>query len=78
MNVLLRNPKRQVEIRGPLTVRALLEQLDVNPEGVLVIRGDTLVVKDDHLSDDDEVEIRPVVSGGCDGAPVTGRGTTSR
>lgn len=65
MKVVLRNPRREVEVDGPLRVRALLERLDVTREAVLVIRGDTLVTDDAVLQDDDEVEIRPVVSGGC-------------
>lgn len=62
--MLLRNPKREVDVRGPLSVRALLDRLAINPESVLVIRGDTLAAKDEQLTDDDVVEIRPVVSGG--------------
>lgn len=65
MKVVLRNPRREVEMAGPLTVSALLERLDVNPESVLVIQGDTLVTRDARLSDTDIVEIRPVTSGGA-------------
>ena len=65
MKVLLRNPRREVEVAGPTTVRALLASLDLNPESVLVIVGDELVTHDAHLSDDDSVEIRPVTSGGA-------------
>ncbi len=50
---------------GPMRVHALLERLEINRESVLVIRGDTLVTGDVQLADDDEVEIRPVVSGGA-------------
>jgi len=64
VKVVLRNPRREVEIDGPLTVTALLERLDVNPESVLVIRGDALVTRDTRLTDTDTVEIRPVTSGG--------------
>ena len=64
--MLLRNPRRELEMAGPLTVAALLEQLDVNPESVLVIQGDTLVTRDARLSDADVVEIRPVTSGGAE------------
>ncbi len=64
MRILLRNPRRQLEVAGPLRVHALLERLAINKESVLVIRGDTLVTGDALLSDADEVEIRPVVSGG--------------
>ena len=66
VKVLLRNPRREVEIAGPLSVHALLGRLDLNREAVLVIRGDTLVPGDAMLDDADTVEIRPVVSGGGD------------
>jgi sulfur carrier protein len=64
VKVLLRNPRREVEIPGPLTVAALLQRLELNPESVLVISGDTLVTRDERLGDRDTVEIRPVMSGG--------------
>ncbi|MGH9038526.1 MAG: MoaD/ThiS family protein [Acidimicrobiia bacterium] len=64
MKVLLRNPKREVELPGPVRVSKLLEHLGINPETVLVIRNDTLVTHDEHLDEPDVVEIRPVISGG--------------
>lgn len=64
MKVLLRNPRRELDVPGPLRVHALLERLDLNRESVLVIRGDTLVTGDAVLEDDDSVEVRPVISGG--------------
>jgi sulfur carrier protein len=65
MKVVLRNPRRELTVEGPVTVSALLERLEVNPESVLVICGDTLVTRDARLADDDTVEIRPVISGGA-------------
>jgi sulfur carrier protein len=65
VKVVLRNPRRQLEMEGPIRVHALLERLEINRESVLVIRGDTLVTGDEQLLEDDEVEIRPVVSGGA-------------
>jgi sulfur carrier protein len=65
MRVVLRNPRRELELPAPRTVAQLLTHLDVVPESVLVIRNDTLATRDEHLSDDDVVEIRPVVSGGA-------------
>jgi sulfur carrier protein len=65
VRVLLRNPRRELEVPGPLRVNALLTQLEVNRESVLVIRGDTLVTGDALLADDDDVELRPVISGGA-------------
>lgn len=66
MQVRLRNPKRELELRGPMRVHALLAKLEVNRESVLVIRGDTIVPGDELLDDTDVVEIRPVISGGAD------------
>ena len=64
MKVHLRNPARTLEVDGPVSIVALLRRLDLNRESVLVIRGGTLVPGDAMLADDDEVEIRPVISGG--------------
>ncbi len=63
--MVLRNPRRELEVPGPLTVSALLERLQLNPESVLVIQGDTLVTRDARLANADVVEIRPVTSGGA-------------
>ena len=65
MKVLLRNPRRELDVQGPVRVHALLDRLELNRESVLVIAGDTLVTGDALLADDAEVEIRPVISGGC-------------
>ena len=65
MKVLLRNPRREIEVAGPTTVAALLASLDVKAESVLVIVGDELVTNDARLADDARVEIRPVISGGA-------------
>jgi sulfur carrier protein len=65
VRVLLRNPKREIEVDGPVRVSALLARLDLNRESVLVIKGDTLVPGDDLLENDDQIEIRPVISGGA-------------
>ena len=64
MRVLLRNPLRELDVSGPVSVTALLPRLELNRESVLVIRGDTLIPRDAVLADEDEVEIRPVISGG--------------
>jgi sulfur carrier protein len=65
MKVLLRNPRRELDVPAPRTVGQLLTVLDVVPESVLVIRNDTLATHDERLHDDDVVEIRPVTSGGA-------------
>ncbi len=65
MRVRLRNPDRAVEVAGGRTVRDMLGELDVDPDTVLVIRSGELVTREVVLSEDDEVEVRPVISGGA-------------
>jgi sulfur carrier protein len=65
MKVVLRNPRREIDVAGPMSVGKLLNQLELNRESVLVIRGDTLVPGDATLDDSDVIEIRPVISGGA-------------
>lgn len=65
VKVVLRNPRRELDVDGPISVVALLRRLDLNRESVLVIQGDTLVPGDALLDDTDTVEIRPVISGGA-------------
>lgn len=64
MKVLLRQPRREVDVTGVRTVRQLLNRLEIVSESVLVIRDDELLTDDVHLSDADVIELRPVISGG--------------
>ncbi len=61
---MLRNPNRELELAGPISVVKLLKELELNRESVLVISEGTLIPGDAVLSDADTVEIRPVISGG--------------
>jgi sulfur carrier protein len=65
MKVVLRHPKREVVVEGPLNVRELLRHLDIVPESVLVIRGNELLTRSDRVDVDDIIELRPVISGGA-------------
>ncbi len=65
VKVRLHNPRRDLDIEGPITIINLLARLDLNREAVLVVRDGELVPGDESLSDDDAIEIRPVISGGA-------------
>ena len=64
MKIVLRNPRREVQVAGGRRVKDILRELDIVPETVLVIRGDTLVTLDQVVGDDETLELRPVMSGG--------------
>jgi sulfur carrier protein len=69
MKVLLRNPRREVDVPGNRRVKDVLRELEILPETVLVIRGDELVTADQVVGDGDTIELRPVMSGGREGRP---------
>ena len=65
MKVRLRNPDREVEVAGGRPVQAVLDELGVNPDTVLVIRAGELITRETRLDEHDELEVRPVISGGA-------------
>ncbi|WP_336251081.1 MoaD/ThiS family protein [Stomatohabitans albus] len=65
MNVQLRNPDNRIELPGERVVADVLKELEINPETVLVIYQDTLVMPNTVIPADGTIEIRPVISGGA-------------
>lgn len=66
MKIKLRNPSREVELAGGKRVKDVLKELDILPGTVLVIRGSDLLTADEVVGEGDELEVRPVMSGGSD------------
>jgi sulfur carrier protein ThiS len=65
VKVRLRNPDRETDVRGGRPVREVLADLGVDPDTVLVIRRAELITRETKVEDTDELEIRPVISGGA-------------
>lgn len=64
MKVILRNPRREVELDGVRRVADVFRRLELVPESYLVIRSGELVTNEDAVADHDVLELRPVISGG--------------
>jgi len=64
VKVILRNPRREVDVAGNRRVKDILRELHIIPETVLVICGDDLVTADQVVREGDTIELRPVMSGG--------------
>jgi sulfur carrier protein len=69
VKVILRNPRKEIEVDGRRRVKELLVELDILPSTVLVIRGNELLTGDTVVGGDDVLEVRPVMSGGSAGTP---------
>lgn len=65
MKVKLRNPDREVLMDGGRPVSSVLDELGIAVDTVLVIRAGELITRETSVRDDDELEIRPVISGGA-------------
>ena len=64
MKLFLEQQNQNKEIRFTGTVGGLLKHIAVNPETVLVSRGDELLTESDQVSDTDSIKLLSVVSGG--------------
>ena len=67
MKVILRNPRREVDVDGKRRVKDLLSELGILPSTVLVIRDNELLTGDAMVGGNDVLEVRPVMSGGRGG-----------
>jgi sulfur carrier protein len=66
MKVIIRRPRREVDMPGGRRVRDLLRELQINPETVLVVRGQDLLTSDELIKDEETVEVISAISGGTD------------
>ena len=64
MKVILRNPRREVDLEGVHRVLDLFKRLELTSESYLAIREGELLTTDDAVADQDVIELRPVISGG--------------
>jgi sulfur carrier protein len=65
MKVIIRRPRREVEMSGSRRVRDLLRELQINPETVLVVRGQDLLTPDEIIKDEETIEVVSAISGGA-------------
>lgn len=64
MKVVICNPRRELELSGKKRVDKLLEELGLNPESHIVVRGREMLTRDEWIEPSDTVEIISAISGG--------------
>ena len=62
--MVLRNPRREVELDGVRRVSDLFKRLDLGSESYLAIRQGELLTTEETVANEDVIELRPVISGG--------------
>ena len=62
--MILRNPRREVELAGVRRVADLFKRLELVSESYLAIRQGELLTSEEAVADEDVIELRPVISGG--------------
>jgi sulfur carrier protein len=46
------------------SVKELLDELKINPNTVIIVKNNEIVLEDEQLDDNDEIKILSVISGG--------------
>ena len=65
MRVILRLPERkEVEVRGDRPLKEVLEELGLNPEIVVAVRGEELLTPDERVGEGETIEVLSAISGG--------------
>ncbi len=65
MKIVIRGAQRRiVEFSGRKKVEQVLQDLRLNPETLVVVRGDELLTRDEVVEDTDTLEIISAISGG--------------
>ena len=65
VRVVLRLPERkEVEVKGNRPLREVPEELGLNPETVVAVRGEELLTLEDEVREEDTLEVLSAISGG--------------
>ena len=65
VRVVLRLPERkEVEVKGNRPLREVLEELGLNPETVVAVRGEEFLTLEDEVREEDTLEVLSAISGG--------------
>lgn len=61
----MRLPERkEVEVKGDRPLKEILLELGLNPETVVVIRGEELLTPDERVGEGETLEVLSAISGG--------------
>ena len=64
MEVYIERENKIIEVDGKLTGVELLKNLKINPETIILVRNNEVVLESEKLIDSDKIKILSVVSGG--------------
>ncbi len=68
--MIVRAPEKQeLEVAGNRPLEAVLAELGINPETVVVVRGEELLTRDALVREEDTIEVISAISGGRGALP---------
>lgn len=63
VNIFIEKENKKTNIKAK-TPKEAMELLDINPETVLIVKNNELVLDNENLNDNDELKFLSVISGG--------------
>ena len=63
VNVFIERENKNVNVKAK-TAKQIMKILNINPETVLIVKNNELILAEDLLKDDDELRLLSVISGG--------------
>lgn len=64
MKIQIERENKQLELEFNGTGVQLLKQLNINPDEVLLVKNDEVILNEDNLTNKDEIKVLSVISGG--------------
>lgn len=64
MQLFIEKEKKEISSKFSGKVKDLLKSLNINPEGVLVVRNGELITEENFVGNGDSIKILSVISGG--------------
>ena len=58
------NKEKTIELDNNLSVKDLLNKMNINPVTVIVSKNSNIILEDEKLNDEDDIKIISVISGG--------------
>ena len=64
MDVYIEKTDKKIKLKAECSGKELLDRLEINPQSVILVKKDEIVLEDELCKDSDDIKILSVISGG--------------